>query len=373
MKSSSDDYLVTLDTDPVAAIDCWARELGPAPLIGPFQSTQWLQAWYDTLGATNDVQPLLVSIRRRDDGRLQMGLPLLIRQGGGLRRIEFADRGVTDYAAPLLTMAPPTSDQMRAMYAALRRALPRADLLVLHKCASSLAGVPNPLLALRGMRRSTLRGHVAHFGEDFDAWRRRCDKRHRKGMERCWRVFNRHPGAAFQVAADPHDALQILQTLEAQQRAVATRKGWAYLLDQPAHRHFYRRLVDGGLDDGSVVLSTLTAEGQVIAVALGIRQGDYYALLRVTHAGDRWRHCSPGRLLIDRTMAAMHAHGVRRFDLTIGDYAYKQAYLPTPVPLYELEQALSWRGMPFIAYRRVRRWLAPFARRLCRPKAVPEH
>jgi hypothetical protein len=39
-------------------------------------------------------------------------------------------------------------------------------------------------------------------------------------------------------------------------------------------------------------------------------------------------HCSPGRLMVERTMAARHRDGVCKFDFSIGNYAFMwQAFL----------------------------------------------
>ena len=46
-------------------------------------------------------------------------------------------------------------------------------------------------------------------------------------------------------------------------------------------------------------------------------------------------------------MAALHAKGVRRFDLSIGNQDYKRRFGATKIPLTDVSVALSWRGMPY--------------------------
>ena len=363
MPLPTDHYTATIECDPVRALAQWRQWCEDGAQTGPFQTTPWLTAWYTTLGTTPGVQPLLASIRRRGDERLMMALPLLLHRNGRLRRIEFADLGVTDYAAPLLTPdCPLQPQQIRAMFAALRRALPRADLFRVHKCAATIGALANPMLQLSGMRPSTLNGNLVTIGEDFDAWRSTLPKPHRKGMERAWRVFSRHDNATFRLAEDADDATRLLQDLESQQRVNIAKKGWPYLLDQPGYPDFYRRLLADGLHDGTTVLSALTAEGETVAALLGIRRGDYYAMLRVGSSVERWRHCSPGRLVMERTLAALHRDGVRRFDLTIGNYPYKKAFLPERLPLYELDLPLSWKGLPFAAAHQLKSRLRPLVK-----------
>ena len=49
-------------------------------------------------------------------------------------------------------------------------------------------------------------------------------------------------------------------------------------------------------------------------------------------------------------MAALHQDGVRQFDLSIGNYAYKRRFGVAPLALAEITAALSWRGLPFAVY-----------------------
>ena len=70
-------------------------------------------------------------------------------------------------------------------------------------------------------------------------------------------------------------------------------------------------------------------------------------MIRISNAGEKWSNCSPGRLIIERTMAALHRDGVREFDFSVGNYAYKRRFGVAPLPLVDISAALSWRGWPF--------------------------
>jgi CelD/BcsL family acetyltransferase involved in cellulose biosynthesis len=84
-----------------------------------------------------------------------------------------------------------------------------------------------------------------------------------------------------------------------------------------------------------------------VATLLGIRTGSRYVMIRISNAGEKWSNCSPGRLIIERTMAALHRDGVRAFDFSVGNYAYKRRFGVTRLPLIDISAALSWRGWPF--------------------------
>ena len=59
-------------------------------------------------------------------------------------------------------------------------------------------------------------------------------------------------------------------------------------------------------------------------------------------------------------MAALHKEGLRQFDLSIGNYAYKRRFGAERIPLTDVTVALTWRGMPFMmrdrAAQRLRRY-----------------
>ena len=104
-----------------------------------------------------------------------------------------------------------------------------------------------------------------------------------------------------------------------------------------------------GVGNGYALVSVLTVGDEVVATLLGIRTGSRYVMIRISNAGEKWSNCSPGRLIIERTMAALHGDGVREFDFSVGNYAYKRRFGVTRLPLVDISAALSWRGWP-LAY-----------------------
>ena len=136
--------------------------------------------------------------------------------------------------------------------------------------------------------------------------------------------------------------------------------GLNFILNDATCAAFYRNLVRDGVGSGYALVSALMAGEEVVATLLGIRNGSRYVMIRISNAGEKWSNCSPGRLIIERTMAALHSDGVREFDFSIGNYAYKRRFGVKPLPLVDLSAALSWRGLPYAlrdrAARKLRRY-----------------
>lgn len=316
-----------------------------------FQHGEWLGAWYGAFAGRADVDPLMVTVRDRVTGELAMFLPLVRRQLKRMTVVEFADLELTDYNAPLLGPAAPRDPKAAAaMWGELRRALRKlpggVDLIRFKKMPLELQTRANPLALLDGAGPCSLNGNLVTTGDDFNLYKRSLKRDVRKVLDRSWRNFSANPGAAFSVAKDRDEALALLAVLDAQQSARMQHLGANFILGEAQCAAFYRNLVRDGVEGGYVVVSALTVGNEVIATLLGVRHGARYVMIRFSNAGEKWSSCSPGRLVIERTMAALHADGIREFDFSIGNYAYKRRFGVVAQPLVDFSAALSWRGWP---------------------------
>lgn len=331
----------------VAIASDWTEQVpGWTGASTPFQDSVWIETWYESLRGRAGLTPLLVTVRDEATGALALHLPLVIDETGRHRIIAFADLGLTDYNAPLLGPAAPRDHAgALALWRAIRHALPRADLLSLRKMPATFADGPNPLSLLTGACPCPLNGNEVRTGEDWDAYHRRLAKTVRKELERSWRVFSREPETAFRIVTDQDEAQRVLEVMARQQEARMRSIGADYRLDETEFDAFYRRLVGRGLGRGYAVVSALMAGDEVVAALLGIRDADTYVMIRISNAGEGWSNCSPGRLVIDKTMEALHREGCRSFDFSIGDYDYKRRFGVEPLQLVDLIVPLGWRGL----------------------------
>jgi CelD/BcsL family acetyltransferase involved in cellulose biosynthesis len=320
--------------------------------LTPFQDRRWLEAWYRAFAGFHDIEPLIAIVSDAATSEQVALFPLVRRVRRGIRIVEFADHNLTDYNAPLLHAtalrdAASVRRMWRDLLAALKRLPGGTDLVRLRKMPFELDGRPNPLTLLPATSTSFLNSNVVTTGDDFDAYRYSLERTVRKELERSWRVFVRHPGAVFRAVTEHDEALRMLSAMESQQDARMRHLGLKFMLNDETCAAFYRSLVSENLGSGYAVLTALTVGEEVVATLLGVRSGSRYVMVRISNAGDNWSNCSPGRLIIERTMAALHRDGVRHFDFSIGNYAYKRRFGVVPVALAEITAALSWRGWPF--------------------------
>ena len=341
-------FRVELMRDWQQAVARW-HDISPST---PFQHPQWYDAWYAAFTGAEAIEPLIAVVTDASTGEPAVLLPLIHRRQNNIAIVEFADLDLTDYNAPILGAAAPRDARAaralwRSLLAALRRMPDRADLIRLRKVPVDLDGKPNPLALLGAAGPCSLNGNLVATGEDYDAWRYTLEKTVRKELERSWRVFTREPAASFAIITDASEALRILSATEVQQGTRMQSLGLNYVLNDETCATFYRNLVRDGVGNGYALVSALTVGDEVVATLLGIRTGSRYVMIRISNAGEKWSNCSPGRLIIERTMAALHRDGVRAFDFSVGNYAYKRRFGVARLPLVDISAALGWRGWPY--------------------------
>lgn len=347
MCASPPRYVATLHTACAGLEEVFAAA-GQVPQSSPFQSRFWIEQWYGHFADGKAVEALLVEVRRADDGELACLLPLIRRRAGGLLRIEFADLDVTDYNLPVLGPAAPMSEaECRAAWDAASLALPAADLCVFEKMPAKIGDRDNPLMVAVGGDVSHMIGsHIAMEGT-YEDWLQSVGRHNRKEFGRFWRVFTRDANARFVRAKSVEEARPILEWIEKQQSGRAAELGNAdYKLDNPQYQAFYRQLMQSGAMDDRVIVTALVAGDEIVAALYAVSDGTHYAMVRIATAGGDWANCSPGRLIIERSMAALYAEGYRWFDFTTGDYAYKRTFRTVHVPLHSVTMARSIRGLP---------------------------
>jgi CelD/BcsL family acetyltransferase involved in cellulose biosynthesis len=343
--TSAGAWRVALLRDWDAIAGQWQAARGDGAAATPFQTAEWLESFYAAIKADPATQPLIAWIEDAESGAFAMALPLVCRRDGALTRISFADLGMSDFNAPLLgPAAPRNGGEARAAWAALRRALPRADIVQFEKMPPQVEGRVNPFAVLGGARVSAVNGNLIAMGEDFEAWQSSLSRTVRKELRRTWRVFNRRENVSFECIEDPREALNVLEAMEAQQQTRLDELGLAYKLGDPVTASLYRNLLARNIASGFAVLGILKSGSECVAGLLGIRQGNRVVFIRLTNAGGEWTNCSPGRLVISRLLPELHARGLRKFDFSVGNFTYKRHFGAVRQPMVDFSAPRSLRG-----------------------------
>ncbi len=326
-----------------------AAELGSERPQSAFHSPHWLGPLFDTLAPAAGAEILGVVVRSADGGVSGI-LPLAATREGGLKVVRFADFGVTDYASPILGPAAPTDGtQARALWAAAAAALAGAHLVRFERLAPQADGTPNALALLPGARPSRISGHVVVVPHTVKAYVAALGRKTRKEVERCQRNVAEAGPIRAERAATTAAALAAFARLEALQATRWADESDRYRIGGPQFGRFYRAVIARGTETGFSHVVTLFSGETLVGAVFGISTADRFTVLRIAVDDATWGRFSPGRLTLLAVMELFVAHGVRTFDLGIGDYAFKRRLGATPVHLDDLTLALSWAGAPLAA------------------------
>ncbi len=311
----------------------------------------WLRAWHDTMGASAGVVPAIVVLA---DARVRMVLPLGIRRSKGVRVLEFLGGTVTDYNAPLADPAFAASldaSSVQALWTRIGAVLPPHDIVRLVRMPASLdapggageAQVPNPLVHLPGASAAGLARSVA-LPDSYAALAASLRRKFRQDTIRCRRLLENEGSVRLLVADDDATMRTVIAAVKPMKSRRWTDTGSRDWFANADFADFYDAMGGMTLPEGRVHGSALTVGDTLVAAHLGLVYRDRFYLLLVGWKSDGWQRFSTGRLIIDALMQATIDDGLRVFDFTVGDEAYKREWVDTELPLFACERAVGARG-----------------------------
>lgn len=305
-----------------------------------FQHPVWLAALYRGPVQQLNADPLVVTVRNASNGRLVMVLPMLRRRHLGLRMIEFADLGVSDYVHPVASDAIIDAvGNCATTCGRIGAVLKPFDLLRIRKlrtCSPQLMNIfgasmcaPMPVSA-----------HAVSLGTSVSSWRDSLPPSFRKELDKKSRGLHRKGHITFDVTTDPTVMQETLLGMRDFRRGrfehgdlLQDRIFFDFYLDvatrtQCSLTRLYTMRLDGALIAGAMGLSL---RGSLLVILSGFDQENYgrqslgsqsFALIA--------QHCI--------------AQGDRELDFTIGDEPYKSLFGARKTPVYEMSRSGSVIG-----------------------------
>ena len=316
-----------------------------------FARHAWLQAWADTFGAQAHIEPAIVVMA---DARIQMVLPLGITRRNGLRTLEFLGGIVTDYNAPAIDPDFARSLDATAVQALWRRitaALPSHDVVCLTRMPVTLdppegavgERVPNPLALLPGVNAAGQARNVT-FPDRYEALTGTLRPRFWADTQRCRRRLAEVGPIAFVVADDDAGMRALivsLKRMKSRRWRETHSKDWFAV---PAFSDFYDAMARIDLPEGRIHGSSLNVSGTAVAAHLGLVYRSRFYLLLIGWEADGWRRFSTGRLMTETLLRQAFDDGLRVFDFTVGEEAYKDDWANALMPLVRYDEAITARG-----------------------------
>lgn len=316
-----------------------------------FQHPIWLDRLYRTAAAVR-AAPQIVTVRL--DRQLAMVLPLMSRRRGPLRVIEFADLGVSDYAAPIcqpgmlevLAANPAVRSRLRAV-------LHACDVIRLKKVLDGHAGLDR-LLGAQHSVRLEVSAHSVRLHEPFGDWRKGVMSASRQSsLARKRRALARKGAVRFEQV---RESGRIVRAMEAMREFRKIRFA-GDLFQQPAFYDFYLAVALEGAACGYARTFALWLDDQLIGVLMGLSHRKRFLFLLAGMDFAAHGAQSIGALAFEDLARDCIAQGDAVLDFTIGDEPYKQEFGARPEPLWMVTVPVSLPGRAgaWMAHRRGRR------------------
>jgi len=333
-----------------------------------FQTRDWIDGWFATLGEAGDTEGLFAVLSQ--GGTDRVFLPFVVRRAHGLRILEGFGDGTADYHAPLVAhgaaFGPAEAD---ALWAALNRHPHAPDVIHLVKALAEIDGRPNPLLAW-GATPYPMSGHIARLEGGWETWfGRHFGRETQKTLARKRRKLGEIGPVETRFARDDAEALAWLRALIAGKAAQMEGADVANGLAGARTAAFYERLTRNDPAARHVKVYALTVGGTPVALQWGVAAGGRFTNLLTSYAAGDWTRFSPGLLMFRDLLEDRFANGDVTFDFGVGDEGYKARFSDDPaLILAGILRARTLRGHGYVAAQHARHRLreAGFVQRLRR-------
>ena len=332
-----------------------------------FQTFDWLAAWQRNVGLREGVRPA-IAVGRFGGDETAFIVPLGVAPARWAKRLCWLGQELCDYNAPLLArdfsqrVAP---DRFLAVWRELLQQIQtdpllRHDWIEFEKMPQEIGAQINPFTYL-AVTPNASGAHLTHLGDDWEEFyttKRSSGTRRRDRAKR--RHMSEYGEIRFMTASDADDARRTLETLMEQKSRSLARRGIADIFARPGYREFFLDLASNPNIRDLIHISRVEVGTTSAATNFGIVFGDCYYHVLASYDHGAISQYGPGALHLRELMAHAIRLGLKRFDFTIGDEAYKLEWCDTRLSLYDYSATVTWRGLPASAFSTVRRRIKRF-------------
>jgi CelD/BcsL family acetyltransferase involved in cellulose biosynthesis len=316
-----------------------------------FQHPVWLNLLYTALAPAVGADPIVVTMRANDNAQLVGVLPMVRLASGFVRRVEFADLGVSDYAAPIIDKAVVSlMKDEPGLSEAVLSAIGHTDLVRIDKTTGS-AELVSALLGANNVREHNYAAHSITLPASFEQWREERDqhfirhlerKRERIGRKR--RVLALHEVTS---SAEIDDVFELMKDYRrdrfADRRAID-------LMQDPRYFEFYRQIAThGALKGGPGSTTVLTINDAAVGVSFGLSDSHTDLFVLIGYDVAEWRNYSLGLVMVEELIARSIENHKHFHDLTLGHGDYKTSFGAVASPMYSVRYPATPTGRAALA------------------------
>lgn len=320
-----------------------------------FQSYDWLAHWYQTIGINyHSLKPCITIVT--DNSMLVALFPFGIRKCLGARVLEFLGGDQSDYNSPLIYPEYSNPHLSNSIWESVNNQLPTHDIQLFNKLPARLNQSENSIFHFWQCRLVN-DAYAATLPESWELYKQCISKKMRNDSKRQLRRLAENGTVQFLIAATDEEYDRFVTAMFEQKRRRFQETGARDVLSDAATQAFYRSLRGAIGDKGSVHLSALILNDNILATHWGITYGDRFYFLIPTFAGGEWEKFSVGRLLQERIMEWAIYNGLKIFDFTIGGEQYKKIWSDREMHIYNKQNLITLMGIPCMLYIAIITWI----------------
>ncbi len=342
IKAVSGSFDIDISSDIDAIQSDW-ESLEKEDILTPFQRRAWLLPLYAILAPRFNATPVFVLVRDKVSRRPLMLLPLCARRRYGITIIEFADFGVSDYNAPVISKAfNPSPMQWQELWRHITKALKKSSILWLKKMPHLIGDLPNPLIQYgKQPRLMSFASWGVALPETLAEYKRGLSPSFAKELARKFRRVAKRGNIEYSIARTQKEKRMAFGALVQQRQArFDEMRRSNNILAKPVHRQFYEAVAVESQEE-LLSLGMLKVGSEIVATILALSHRNAVHVIMSTFQGGEWKSCSLGNVVIQSAIEHAIGNGVGFFDLTIGNENYKQDFGAMPNGLYFTLQALT--------------------------------
>jgi CelD/BcsL family acetyltransferase involved in cellulose biosynthesis len=311
-----------------------------------YQTFDWCDAWFQTVGANEQVEPRIV-VGRGKDQKLLFLLPFMVRRTKLANLLEWIGARQITYGYGLFDRAflPRANAWFGSSGWRILRQIEGADAVRLGELPAELHGMPHPLSGWFTTVAAN-RSYTMELQPDFEGLHaRKRSGESRRGSKKRDLALSKLGKLEFLLPASTEDAIACLDQMFDHQEERLAERGIRGIFGT-RERAFVKELARR---PHALLPYHLTLDGNLVAMMLGGQYDSTYWALVSSLCPGSLRKYSPGDAALRRTIAACCASGMRRFDFSSGDSDYKSTWADSLIPLWECIRILNFRGAVWAA------------------------
>ncbi|WP_274427038.1 GNAT family N-acetyltransferase [Chelativorans sp. YIM 93263] len=305
------------------------RQLQRSAVLTPFQSLEWAEAWYETIGRKRGFNLRIVTAEKA--GRVVLLLPLVISTNRRLKRLTWIAGQWNDYNVPVIDV----SEYARFSHLSaaefwreVGRLVPEADLFCLPKQPREFGGRRNPFV-LPGCL-ETDSAHAIALDCTWEDFQERCSKSSRRRVRKKQNQLSRKGKVDYRLvegAAERRQAVGLILKWKSDQLEA---RGARNPFEDREFSDFLQNLAEHWLN---LQVHLLMLDGSPIAGVLALAEERSSIIYQMCFDPAHERQ-SPGRLLLEEMMHKHIQDGKAVLDFGYGDEPYKVKLTDKRMPLY---------------------------------------